>query len=149
MATHSSVLAWRIPGTGEPGGLLSMGSHRVGHNWRDSAVAAAMMISHKLGNQDSYWENGLVLYVIDVGSLLLMIAKIPWLKNTSLTVLFPIPGISILSFLRFRHLKCSLNWIKGLHSEKRSAWFLESEDSKFKFWLCYLLIVQLSSSSIV
>ena len=32
MATHSSVLAWRIPGTGEPGGLLSMGSHRIGHN---------------------------------------------------------------------------------------------------------------------
>ena len=32
MATHSSVLAWRIPGTGEPGGLLSLGSHRVGHN---------------------------------------------------------------------------------------------------------------------
>ena len=31
MATHSSVLAWRIPGTGEPGGLLSMGSNRVGH----------------------------------------------------------------------------------------------------------------------
>ena len=31
-ATHSSVLAWRIPGTGEPGGLLSMGSHRVGHD---------------------------------------------------------------------------------------------------------------------
>ena len=31
MATHSSVLAWRIPGTGEPGGLPSMGSHRVGH----------------------------------------------------------------------------------------------------------------------
>ena len=32
MATHSSVLPWRIPGTGEPGGLLSMGSYRVGHN---------------------------------------------------------------------------------------------------------------------
>ena len=32
MATHSSVLAWRIPGTGEPDGLLSMGSYRVGHN---------------------------------------------------------------------------------------------------------------------
>ena len=31
MATHSSVLAWRIPGMGEPGGLLSMGPHRVGH----------------------------------------------------------------------------------------------------------------------
>ena len=39
MATHSSVLAWRIPGTGEPGGLPSMGSHRVGHD----SVAAAVM----------------------------------------------------------------------------------------------------------
>ena len=39
MATHSSVLAWRIPGTGEPGGLPSMGSHRVGHDWSDSAGA--------------------------------------------------------------------------------------------------------------
>ena len=41
MATHSSVLAWRIPGTGEPGGLPSMGSHRVGHDWSDAAAAAA------------------------------------------------------------------------------------------------------------
>ena len=41
MATHSSVLAWRIPGTGEPGGLSSMGSHRVGHDWSDLAAAAA------------------------------------------------------------------------------------------------------------
>ena len=39
MATHSSVLAWRIPGTGEPGGLPSMGSHRVGHDRSDSAAA--------------------------------------------------------------------------------------------------------------
>ena len=42
MATHSSVLAWRIPETGEPGGLPSMGSHRVGHNWSDLAVAVAV-----------------------------------------------------------------------------------------------------------
>ena len=41
MATHSSVLAWRIPGTGEPGGLPSMGWHRVGHDWSDLAAAAA------------------------------------------------------------------------------------------------------------
>ena len=37
-ATHSSVLLWRIPGTGEPGGLPSMGSHRVGHDWSDLAA---------------------------------------------------------------------------------------------------------------
>ena len=40
-ATHSSVLAWRIPGMGEPGGLPSMGSHRVRHYWSDLAAAAA------------------------------------------------------------------------------------------------------------
>ena len=41
MATHSSVLAWRIPGTGEPGGLPSLGSHRVGHDRSDLAAVAA------------------------------------------------------------------------------------------------------------
>ena len=40
MATHSSVLAWRIPGMGEPGGLPSMGWHRVRHDWSDLAAAA-------------------------------------------------------------------------------------------------------------
>ena len=44
MATQSSALAWRIPGTGEPGGLPSLGSHRVGHDGRDSAAAAAVYI---------------------------------------------------------------------------------------------------------
>ena len=42
MATHSSVLAWRIPGTAEPGGLPCMGSHRVGHDLSDLAAAAAV-----------------------------------------------------------------------------------------------------------
>ena len=42
MATHSSVLAWRIPGMGEPGGLVSMGSHRVRHDWSD-------LVAHYLG----------------------------------------------------------------------------------------------------
>ena len=44
MATHSSVFAWRIPGTGEPGGLLSMGSHRVGHDRSDLAAAAGLLL---------------------------------------------------------------------------------------------------------
>ena len=39
MAPHSSVLAWRIPGMGEPGGLPSLGLHRVGHNWSNLAAA--------------------------------------------------------------------------------------------------------------
>ena len=44
MATHSSVLAWRTPGTVKPGGLLSMGSNRVGHNWSDLAAAFPIVI---------------------------------------------------------------------------------------------------------
>ena len=49
MATHSSVLAWRIPGTGEPGGLPSMGSHRVGHDWSDLAAAEAAAAAESPG----------------------------------------------------------------------------------------------------
>ena len=43
MATHSSALAWRIPGMGEPGQLPSMGSHRVRHDWSDLAAAAGYL----------------------------------------------------------------------------------------------------------
>ena len=61
MATHSSVLAWRILGTGEPGGLPSMGSHRVGHDWSDLAVAADFKdfpINHltKINLHKSIWR---------------------------------------------------------------------------------------------
>ena len=51
MATHSSVLAWRIPGTGKPGGLPSMGSHRVGHDLSDFAAAAAAKVVLVLVNK--------------------------------------------------------------------------------------------------
>ena len=45
METHSNALAWRIPGTGEPGGLPSVGSHRVGHDWSDLAAAGHYLAS--------------------------------------------------------------------------------------------------------
>ena len=56
MATHFSVLAWRIPGKGEPHGLPSMGSHRVGHDWSDLAAAAAAVESY-FGNSDFFIPN--------------------------------------------------------------------------------------------
>ena len=43
MATHSTTLAWKFPWTKEPGGLPSLGSHRVGHDWSDLATAAQMI----------------------------------------------------------------------------------------------------------
>ena len=73
MATHSSVLAWRIPGTGEPRGLTSMGSHWVRHDWSDLAVAASLLNCYKLyfsinrgvNNTNSWWcwEERIMHYV--------------------------------------------------------------------------------------
>ena len=59
MATHSSVLAWRIPGTGEPGGLPSVGSHRVGHDWSVLAAAAAAVYKAACWSTD-FWHLELV-----------------------------------------------------------------------------------------
>ena len=55
MATHSSTLAWKIPWMGEPGGLPSMGSHRVGHDWSDLAAAAAAQV---YSSDDKIWNIG-------------------------------------------------------------------------------------------
>ena len=68
MATHSSVLAWRIPGTGEPDGLLSTGSHRVGHDWSDIAAAAADRWSVQLWLHVFY--TGYVFKWILIGALI-------------------------------------------------------------------------------
>ena len=65
--THSSVLAWRIPGTGEPGGLPSMGSHRVGHDWSDLAAAAAAA---------ELYINGIIKYAIFL--CLFLISSLFW-----------------------------------------------------------------------
>ena len=62
MATHSSVLAWRIPGTAEPGGLPSVGLHRVGHDWSDlaAAVAAADLEPRNSNYSSFYWNTNTV-----------------------------------------------------------------------------------------
>ena len=61
MATHSSVLAWRIPETGEPGGLPSVGSHRVRHNWSDLAAAAAWLIHVEVWQKTAKFCKAIVL----------------------------------------------------------------------------------------
>ena len=64
--THSGVLAWRIPGTGEPGGLPSMGSHRVGHDWSGLAATAAylrMNASLNLTLHRNVWRRGSCTWV--------------------------------------------------------------------------------------
>ena len=67
MATHSSVLAWRIPGMGEPGGLPSLGLHIVGHDWSDLAAAAAaasqvaLAVKNPAANAGDVGDSGLIL----------------------------------------------------------------------------------------
>ena len=61
MATYSSVLAWRIPGMGEPGGLLSMGLHRVGHDSSDLAAAANLWKQASSGQTRGYLDSQLPL----------------------------------------------------------------------------------------
>ena len=61
MAAHSSVLAWRIPGMGEPGGLQSMGSHRVGHDWSDLAVFQCIYVPYHLYPFICWWTFRLFL----------------------------------------------------------------------------------------
>ena len=67
MALHSSTLAWRIPGAGEPNGLLSMGSHRVGHYWSDLAAAA--------GQEDPLEDEAATLSSI-------LAWEIPWIEES-------------------------------------------------------------------
>ena len=56
MASHSSSPAWRIPGTGEPGGLPSVGLHRVGHDWSNLAAAAAVAAEWTPHGQNKRYE---------------------------------------------------------------------------------------------
>ena len=62
MAAHSSVLAWRIPGMEEPGGLLSMGLHRVRHDWSDLAAAVNQLLLKENSSDDSL--SGMTCFVL-------------------------------------------------------------------------------------
>ena len=71
MATHSSIFAWRIPGTEEPGRLPSTGSHRVGHDWSDLAAAAAGILrvcvhTHKTPRKNSGSTAWFLLFSLDL-----------------------------------------------------------------------------------
>ena len=57
MATYSSILAWTIPGTGEPGGLPSMGLHRVGRDRSDLAAAAAAAAAYTVGGDVNWYRH--------------------------------------------------------------------------------------------
>ena len=71
MATHAGVLAWRMPGTGEPGGLRSLGSHRVGHDWSNSAAAKTASCYRIIGRETA----GIMLGTVFVMLMLFSTAR--------------------------------------------------------------------------
>ena len=116
MATHSSVLAWRIPGTGEPGGLLSMGSPRVGRDWSDLAAAAAANIhscSVKHKTVTATFLNGST-YIIEITANIALTQWESRNKHIVFSVIIPIwTYLPILSDLRgkgifflYNHQRC-------------------------------------------
>ena len=124
MATHSSVLAWRIPGTGEPGGLPSMGSHRVGHDWSDIAwvleknTRGVKCLSHHIILILVKWPHHIVLGMNDIHILPVMLTSVIWLKK----YLSGFSTITLLSFC-FHTLffgSCSLYSLEVAHSQRRN-----------------------------
>ena len=89
MATHSSILAWRIPGTAEPGGLPSMGSQRVRHDWSDLALALALETAHVSMSKkmpSNLWSIHIMEWPSEIRTDELLIHTMAWinLKNSVL-----------------------------------------------------------------
>ena len=118
MATHSSVLAWRIPGTGEPGGLPSMGSHRVGHDWSDLAAAAAADTTRQglWGKQFKESEGINSQLVFSVEELMDLSDK--FLECT--IELFSLPGKNFLEYWIYADEDRGL--AKSYHSRQEAEW---------------------------
>ena len=96
MATHSSILVWRIPGTEEPSGLPSMGSHRVRHDWSDLAAAAAYILFHFLFRYglSQGIEYSSLCYIVGLCCLSILYINILHLlipNSQSFTRLLPLP----------------------------------------------------------
>ena len=134
MAIHSRVLAWRIPGTGEPGGLPSMGLHRVRHDWSDLAVAAAATRSpHNIQNNllivwarsnHNYWFWPLPI-AHGARSQILTVAGMP--SGSGPTDL----SLRLISlFLLMSHVQP--------HSASFSFWNVHTFSLPLGFWLCKL-----------
>ena len=80
MATHSSVLAWRVPVMAEPGGLPSMGSHRVRHDWSDLAAAAfklkIIFLLRKKISLDHHWQRGVDDFILSFNLIIILKSRL-------------------------------------------------------------------------
>ena len=130
MATHSSVLAWRIPGMAEPGGLPSMGSHRVGHDWCDLAAAAAATYSLWLW---ILWQSLLIRKINTTKNLCSIALWLIFLYCLFGIFLFPHTFPSPPSYLLLTFLGLSF---KGIVEDQDGLWrwMIWKECNRFSEW---------------
>ena len=148
MAPHSSVLAWRIPGMGEPGGLPSMGSHRVGHDWSDlaAAAAAAAVATLIISFEKSYSELYLCLVRINY-----YLCHPRWRVCVSSSHLLTHVGILCRAHLTWvflnihlggkNHEKSSDKHIRGASGTRAPSWLLHKNETSTseRIWVCVTL----------
>ena len=128
MATHSSVLAWRISGTGEPDGLPSMGSHRVGHDWSDLAAAAAVVI-----NRLSVIICQ-IFYIVFHKLQLVLTANSSLLQKFCFILLWSLPTARVWYFLNIVLRKTEFNFPFPIFRSEWDSWLCtQMEDSLINF----------------
>ena len=143
MATHSSVLAWSIPGTAEPGGLPSMGSHRVGHDWSDLAAAAASKFSKTkvtLLNcihtttfiYERKWQPTPVFLPGDSHGQRSLAGYNPWGRKESDTSVWLPPRL-----IYFRHFRCFIN----ISATPRHEWLLSWCYNERRLWKLVTVLI--------
>ena len=118
MATHSSALAWRIPGTGEPGGLPSVGLHRVGHDWSDlAAVAAGIFTIFLKVRLRSPWKLSIIEWEesVDAEARNIRVRLLDWLL---LKILWSCT--SYWTSLTFSAFICMMGMLQALNEAKQS-----------------------------
>ena len=118
METHSSVLAWRIPGTAEPGGLPSMGSHRVEHDWSDLAAAAAAAAPHRASWKVAAFARFGPCHHCQADSVLTYLLRMLWWLSTHHDLLQTLCSVGCSLCLPTCHLEL---YLPGLCSYSRSA----------------------------
>ena len=115
MATHCRVLALRIPGMGEPGGLPSMGSHKVGHDWSDLAAAAAF-VNAVTWEQPLFWIRGQLLNTVKIFPQFLCYSQCDGYVHEALLCLIWFTNIFSITLLGLNNQQsnksnCDLHWL--------------------------------------